>query len=101
MIRDIQFREPARHDLASIWMYSRDRWGLDQAEAYLDTLEATIKRLSHLPTVGTERGDLTPGLHKLKAGSHHIYYLFDDTKIDVVRILHQRQDAESVFGSQE
>ena len=78
-------------------MYTRERWGLPQAEAYLDGLEAALKRVSLHPASGTRRSDLSHGLHKLSVGSHAIYYLFDDDVLEVIRILHAKQDAESAL----
>ena len=80
-----------------IWLYSAGRWGVDRANAYASKINAEIANLARHPLHGSDRSDLHDGLRKAISGSHHIYYLFDDTMIDVVRILHQRQDAPTAL----
>lgn len=85
----------ARADLEDIWDYTSDRWDLDQAEAYVRGLQRAIERAAEDPRVGRSCDEVRPGYRKLAAGSHTLYYrLTDDGTVDIVRILHQRMDAD-------
>jgi toxin ParE1/3/4 len=68
---------------------------LTLAERVVETAKAlgTFEGL----TMGAKRGcpiDVLPNFQKYLCGSHVIYFLNYTDRLDVVRILHQRQDAE-------
>jgi toxin ParE1/3/4 len=47
------------------------------------------------PTIGRACNDVRPGYRKDAVGSHTLYYrIGSDDVIDVVRVLHQRMDAD-------
>lgn len=82
----------AEIDLEQIWFYSFQTWSLDQADSYLRDLVATFEGLAS----GTKRGrdvDVRPDYLKCPAGSHMIYFRDEGDQIAVIRVLHQRQDA--------
>jgi toxin ParE1/3/4 len=93
--RSVTLRPGARGDLANIWSYSAERWGTDQADTYVAEIRSKIAMSADNPNLGSDAGELYPGLRRAKAGSHLIYYLASDTLLDVVRILHFRRDAEA------
>jgi toxin ParE1/3/4 len=39
----------AERDLEGIWKYTRDEWGLEQAERYVDMLTTTCQALAQSP----------------------------------------------------
>lgn len=83
----------AEIDLEEIWFYSFQTWSLDQADSYLRDLVATFEGLAS----GTKRGrdvDVRPDYLKCPAGSHMIYFRDSGDQIEVMRVLHQRQDAD-------
>ena len=41
----------AQADLEQIWDYTRDRWGVDQAEEYLRELQRAIERSAANPRI--------------------------------------------------
>lgn len=90
----------ARADLEQIWDYSSQRWDDDQAEEYLREIQRAIERVVSNPTIGRACDDVRPGYRKHAVGSHTLYYrigrddVIDDDVIDVVRVLHQRMDAD-------
>lgn len=49
------------------------------------------------PNLGSDCADLYPDLRRAKSGSHLIYYLATDAMLDVVRVLHERRDANSLL----
>lgn len=85
----------AQADLEQIWDYTRDRWGVDQAEVYLRELQRAIERTAANPQIGRACDEIRPGYRKLAAASHTVFYqLTADGAIDVVRVLHQRMDVD-------
>lgn len=82
----------AEIDLEEIWFYTFQNWSLAQADSYQRDLVATFKGLAS----GTKRGrdvDIRPDYLKCPVGSHIIYFRDRGDQIEVIRLLHQRQDA--------
>lgn len=85
----------AQADLEQIWDYTHDRWGTDQAEAYLRELRHAVDRAAANPWIGRACDEIRPGYRKLSAGSHTLFYrVTAEGVIDVVRVLHQRMDVD-------
>jgi len=40
-----------------------------------------------------EEAEVFPGLRRARSAHHFIFYLIDDERVDVVRVLHERRDA--------
>lgn len=81
----------AEADLDRIWDYSADNWGPDQADRYTDDIRDACLRLAS----GASRGrtvDIRTGYLKQTVGSHMIYFRDQRERIEIIRILHQRQD---------
>ena len=91
-MKAIAFSPAAEADIDEIWDYSADRWGPDQADSYIDAIQDACRALAQ----GTRQGrpSVLPGLQKYSCGSHVVYFMDVADHLDVIRILHQRQDAE-------
>lgn len=92
-MKAIAFSPAAEADISEIWDYSADRWGLDQADSYINEIRDACYALAQ----GTKRGrpaDALPDFQKYLCGSHVVYFLDYANRLDIIRILHQRQDAE-------
>lgn len=82
----------AEIDLEEIWFYTFQKWSLAQADSYHRDLVAAFEGLAS----GLKRGrdvDVRPDYLKCPVGSHMIYFRDSDGQIEVIRVLHQRQDA--------
>lgn len=82
----------AEADLEEIWLYTVEHWSTEQADTYHLDLVATFEGLA----AGTKRGrsaDVRTGYQKYLCGSHVIYFVDYSEQLDVIRVLHQRQDA--------
>lgn len=82
----------AEIDIEEIWFYTFQKWSLAQADSCVRDLVATFEGL----VSGTKRVrdvDLRPDYFKCPAGSYMIYFRDLDDHIEVIRVLHQRQDA--------
>jgi toxin ParE1/3/4 len=83
----------AEVDLEEIWLYTLDRWSLAQADSYHQDLVATFAALAS----GRKRGrvvDVRPGYLKHPCGAHMIYFRDREDAVEIIRILHGRQDVE-------
>ena len=87
----------ADSDLANIYRYTAERWGIEQADKYQADLERHLSHIVDHPLMGVARDSLLSGLRSHLAGSHVIYYDIVDSWVEILRVLHGRQDAEHAF----
>lgn len=80
-------------DLEDIWLYTSETWSLEQAERYHAGLVAAFEELASGRKQG-RRTNIRDGYFKYAVGSHVVFFRKTDTGIDIVRVLHQRMDAE-------
>lgn len=83
----------AESDLTGIWIYTCEEWGFDQADRYLDQLEAGMNQLINHPSLGTNYTYVLPGYRKLQVGHHAVFYQVLEPDVLVVRVLHEDMDA--------
>jgi toxin ParE1/3/4 len=83
----------AVRDLDSIWDYSADRWGVAQADRYVEALHEACAALAQSPAAGRDASDIRAGYRKCRCG-RHVVFAHDrgDGVLVVVRILHGRMD---------
>lgn len=88
----------ARADLDSIWDYTSETWGVDQAESYVLAIRAACEALASGKRRGRSADDIRSGYRKLAVGSHLLFYrTTDNGEVDVIRMLHQRMDVAAHF----
>ena len=100
-MKRLDVTEIARADLASIRRYSTRTWGPDQTTLYMDALRNTMTGLVRGSVITRPRDDLRPGLLMATSGRHSIFFEADDTRILVVRVLHDRMDYRRHVGGAE
>lgn len=87
----VTYSPAAAADLDSIWDYTFEEWGADQADRYTEDIRDTCISL----VLGEKRGravDVREGYLKHAAGKHFVFFLSTDAGIAVIRILHQSMD---------
>lgn len=82
----------AERDLFDIWDYTITTWGEQQAERYLQRLDARFMSLAEEPSRGKLRTDILPDYYSYHEGRHIIFYTIHDSEIAIARILHERMD---------
>lgn len=87
-----KLRPAALADLEAIWVYSAQRWSVEQADAYLRQLADGLKLLESYPELARERQELTPPVRVYRLASHLIVYRIEAGYLDVIRIRHARED---------
>jgi len=82
----------AESDLIGIWVYTCEEWGVNQADNYLDQLEAGIKQLLSHPLLGSNCAHVRAGYRRLQVEHHAVFYQVLEGEVLVVRVLHEGMD---------
>ncbi len=97
MTPNYSLRQRARADLESIWLYSYQEWGDEQADRYIRSLLARFTWLSENPQIGKQRADIKPGYYCFPEGMHLIFCKISQDGIDIIGIPHQNMDIMGQF----
>ena len=62
-------------------------------------MRETFKLLAERRRIGRERPEIGPGFRSLVHGNHTIFYRLGDEHLEVLRVLHHRQDIQKAFGT--
>lgn len=92
---DYYLTPKAQKDLIDIARHTLKLWGKKQRDDYLRLLARGFERLVTLPHAGRPCDDLSSTLRAYDCQQHVIYYRADNGNIQIIRILHQRQDRDS------
>ena len=92
MTASYSIRNAALADLEEIWLYTYDRWGLEQADNYLNLFFTRFSWLAENPFVGKQRDDIKSGYYCFPEGMHLVFYTISDEGIDIIGIPHQSMD---------
>lgn len=84
----------ADDDVVSILQYTYEAWGPEKQAEYSTLLSRAFSRLIDFPESGSV-DVVAPPLRWLPVGEHMIYYIFDDTSVQIIRVLHQRMSVRS------
>jgi toxin ParE1/3/4 len=83
----------AERDLEAIWTYTSQRWGVEQANRYIDILTAAFAELAQSPKTAPACDRIRPGYRRRSVERHMIYFRITAYGIAIVRLLHDRMDA--------
>lgn len=95
-MKALEYAADATADIEAIWDYTYDRWGLEKAVTYDAALEVRIRGLLTGHTASRAADDVAPGLRRAVAEGHVVFFREDETRVTVVRVLHQRMDVGRV-----
>ncbi len=82
----------AQDDLKNIYQFGLRNWGVNQSLKYLENLKERFWALIKQPLIGIERSELMPEMRSFPVESHIVFYQVRSKKIEIIRILHGRQD---------
>jgi toxin ParE1/3/4 len=91
-VKRLVLTEIARSDLESIRRYSERTWGAERTVSYMAALRETLKRLRSGQIAWRKRDDLRPDLKMATSGRHRVFFEDDDSRVLVIRVLHDRMD---------
>jgi toxin ParE1/3/4 len=99
-VKHLVIGDIAKADLKSIRRFSLRAWGPERTSEYMSVLRDTMKGLARQTVVNRERDDLRPGLRMAASGRHCVFFEADETRVLVVRVLHDRMDYQRhLWGS--
>ena len=84
----------AINDLKDIYQYGLRQWGQAQSESYLTTIKNQFWLLTQQPLMGIERNELLPEARSLPIESHILFYRVTVNTVEIIRVLHGRQDPQ-------
>lgn len=89
---EIKFSKLAQSDIAGIYDYTVDQWGVEQADRYVDGLSDRLEQAARgqipYPALPQWRHD---GF-SLSYKSHVIFFVRTEHEVVVARVLHNRMD---------
>ena len=98
MRKRLSFARRATADLDEIWDYSEQKWGKEQAVHYASKIAARCGDLVDGKIVPQEIRLKSGRFLRIRSGSHFIFLREMPDELRVVRILHERRDAEAALG---
>ena len=81
-------------DLKGVYQYGLRQWGQTQSDSYLENLKDHFWSLTEQPLMGVERSELLPGIRNLPIESHALFYRVTTDTVEIIRLLHGRQDLQ-------
>ncbi len=84
----------ARNDLKDIYQYGLRLWGKTRSDSYLTAIKGQFWSLTEQPLMGNERSELLPGARSIPIQSHTLFYRIESNRIEIIRVLHGRQDPQ-------
>lgn len=82
----------AQSDIKEIYQYGRTHWGKSRATQYTVCLKEQLWDLLIHPKIGILRPEFSSIMRSLVFESHIIFYRVQKEQIEIVRLLHGRQD---------
>jgi toxin ParE1/3/4 len=82
----------AESDLANIFEYGIEKFGLQLARNYLVELQNAFQALADNPNLGRSAFEFSTGLRRFSYEAHIIFYLPTGAGIFIVRVLNQSMD---------
>ena len=84
----------AKTDLKDIYQYGLRQWGQTQSESYLENIKEQFWTLTEQPLLGVDRSELLSGARSLPIESHTLFYRVTPDTLEIIRVLHGRQDPQ-------
>lgn len=91
-MRRIELTTDAERDLITIYLYGVERFGVVQADRYMQLLSQKMEIAAENPSFGVDYAFVREGLRRYESISHAIYFRVTSTGILVLRILHGKMD---------
>lgn len=91
-VTEYRLSSAAISDLDAIWDYSVRIWSVGQAETYIRAIANDMCLLVRHPEIARERLEIRPPVRVYRSGSHLILYRIEDSWLDLLRIVHARQN---------
>jgi toxin ParE1/3/4 len=92
-VKCYRLSQKADQDLQGIFRYTTTEHSIEQATAYLTSLEECLVLLSEKPGLAQSVDEIREGYRRYLHQKHAIYFVIRDNYILVIRVLHQQMRA--------
>jgi|SRR5665647_405798 len=82
-------------DLEEIWLYTVEKWSVEQADRYYNLIFDEIDYICKNENAGKPMEHVRKGYRASKVKFHLIFYKVSNDIIEIVRVLHERMDIEN------
>lgn len=86
----------ATQQLDEIYFYSKQHWGKNRAEKYLDSMQNTLDLLTRYPHLLRKR-DSQSVLHFYSSESHHLFFAVTSQIIYLIGVYHSAMLLEEII----
>lgn len=90
-----EISKEALSDINEIWLYTKDRWSVEQADRYYNLIFDEIDFICNNPGAGKSKEHIRKGYKASKVKSHLIFYRVVNNVVEIIRILHENMDIEN------
>lgn len=98
-MRVVSFSPAARRDLAEITLHIAEAAGPTIAAEVVLRIRSKCRLLADTPgEIGRARPEIREGIRSFPVPPHLIFFRYGDDEVQIVRILHERQDFEGVLS---
>ncbi len=89
--------QEASRDIENIWLYTIEKWSIEQADRYFNLIMDEIEYLAKNPKSGKDYSKVRKGYFRSRIKSHFIFYKINrkNEEIEIIRILHERMDIKT------
>lgn len=89
---------PALQDLTDAWKYFAGATSADFADAQLRAIDHLCAAVADWPEYGRARDDVRKGLRSVRCNQSVIFYRVTSAAIEIVRVLDERHDVDTIFS---
>lgn len=82
-------------DLEEIWLYTVEKWSVEQADRYYNLIFDEIDFICKNIQTGKSMEHVRKDYYASKVKSHLIFYKIESKRIEIIRILHEMMDIEN------
>jgi toxin ParE1/3/4 len=82
-------------DLEEIWLYTVEKWSIEQADRYYALIFDEIDFICKNVSTGRSMDHVRKGYQASKVKTHLIFYRVTNDVVEIIRILHERMDIDS------
>ena len=90
---DFRLSLKAESDIRNIARYTIERFGVEQARTYRDSMIACFQSLAENPGIGRKADKIRDGYRRFNHRSHVIFYKSHEQDILIIRVLHNRMSS--------
>jgi toxin ParE1/3/4 len=91
----------AAQDLLHTWTYACTAASSETADQQLREIERVCFALGAWPEFGKARDEVRKGLRSVRAGRYVIFYRVVTDALEIIRVLDERRDVDTIFLDEE